>query len=70
MSLFSKQEYVCCMCSTKTERTVNEGAFFKEGVCGMRCLKEKQWRETLSIMNSPYKPDPREFDERGYEVKK
>lgn len=58
MSLFSKQAYTCCMCERKTERTCIDGAYWEKGVCGRACLAEKQWRQTLSILNKPYRPDP------------
>ena len=66
MSLFSKQAYSCMICRSGCERTCNDGSFFKEGVCGMRCLMEKRWRETLSILGNQYRPDPRDYDEQGY----
>jgi hypothetical protein len=64
MSLFSKQEFICCMCGQKTERTCD--GLFTDGVCSMRCHYEKEWRRVLSIMGKAYHPDPRQYTDDGY----
>jgi hypothetical protein len=38
-------------------------------VCSMRCVNEMEWLQTLSIIRADYYPDPRKYDEDGYEIK-
>lgn len=57
MAGFSKQELFCSICGTKYLADVSavwQG--FKFAVCGEVCFNEKKYRETLSILNLPYKP--------------
>ncbi len=56
------------MCGRLTERTCNDGNYWIKGICSMRCYFEKEWRGVLSVMNKPYRPDPRDYDDRGYPV--
>jgi len=52
--MFSKQELSCCICRRKIEIVCGTG-FWSKGVCSMECMDEKNWRETLSILNHSYK---------------
>lgn len=54
MSFYSKQSWFCNCCGEEqfSELPLIIGA--KEKVCSMNCLKEFQWRETLSIMGKDY----------------
>lgn len=65
----SKQKIFCNACG-KEENKILPGIGRTYKVCSMRCLNEMQWRDTLSLLNKEYYPDPREFDKDGYEVKK
>jgi hypothetical protein len=46
------------MCGKEVERTCNDGAYWYQGVCGMACIVEKEWRTALSILNKPYRSNP------------
>lgn len=39
-------------------------------VCSIECVKEMQWRETLSIMNKPYEKPVRISVEESINAKK
>jgi len=36
---------------------------FNGRFCSIECLREFKWRETLSIMEKDYYPDPRVFED-------
>lgn len=65
---YSEQQIFCNACG-KEEHRVLPGIGRTYKVCSMRCLQEMQWRDTLSLMGKEYYPDPRQFDEDGYEIK-
>jgi hypothetical protein len=67
MSLYSEQQIFCNACGKEMHRILpGMGKTYK--VCTVECLREMQWREVLSIMGKPYRPDPRKFDEYGREI--
>lgn len=68
MALYSKQKIFCNACG-KEEHRVLPGMGREYKCCSMRCLNEMYWRGVLSIMNKEYYPDPRKYDENGYEIK-
>ncbi len=53
MSLFSKQKLICCICG-KPFSTTADKIFWNHGSCSNKCLKEKNWREVLSILGKEY----------------
>jgi hypothetical protein len=73
MSRFSKQQFYCNCCGKEMfvdccgmlggSRTMNWR------ICSTKCMHEIGWRETLSILNKEYYPDPRKYDADGYEIK-
>lgn len=68
MSLFSKQQIFCNACGKEQHRELpGIGKDYK--TCSVRCLWEMQWRAVLSLMNKEYRPDPRKYDDAGYEIK-
>ena len=67
-TMFSVQELYCCICRIIYQTTCNSGTKWSNGVCSMRCHNEKEWRYTLSVMNKPYREDPRQYDVNGYPI--
>ena len=69
MSRFSKQQYFCNICGKEMFVNCCEmlggGRTVNWRVCSIKCIREAQWRETLSIMGKEYYPDPRQYDENG-----
>jgi hypothetical protein len=64
MPLFSKQVIYCNACGVRMVRELpGMGREYK--VCTIECWREMQWRETLSIMNKEYYPDPRKDEHNG-----
>ncbi len=59
MPLFSKQKIFCNACGKECFSVPHAmmGRDFK--VCSIGCIREMQWRDTLSIMGTEYYPDPR-----------
>ena len=59
MGIYSKQVIYCNACGKKMEEEIPKvigGCFSGFKVCTLECMREIQWRETLSIMNRPYHP--------------
>lgn len=56
--IYSKQKVFCNCCGKQLEIEFISliGRNFK--CCSMECLKEMNWRETLSILGRPYEIDP------------
>ncbi len=70
MTGVSPQAFYCTMCGRETERTCMDGRFWERGVCSMRCFYEKDWRGVLSLLGKPYRPDERQYDDKGYPIPK
>jgi hypothetical protein len=49
----------CCICGTEMDFHRAYGRVAT--CCGKQCHDEFEWRRTLSIMDKPYRPDPRRF---------
>lgn len=58
---YSNQQFFCRTCGI--EMFCPTGANYGAEVCSSKCWNELKWRETLSIMNKEYYPDPRELCE-------
>lgn len=60
MSLFSPQKWYCNACGkemfTPPCNALTGGFRLGYKVCSMECCKEMQWRDTLSVMGKPYRP--------------
>jgi hypothetical protein len=41
------------------------GQFLGYKVCSVGCVREIRWRDTLSILNKEYYPDPNIYDDCG-----
>ncbi len=56
--MYSPQKIYCNACGAEMNKAFPYvyGQHFK--VCSQKCMREIRWRETLSIMGEPYKPDP------------
>ena len=56
--IYSKQKIFCNACGIEilSEFPKIIGRQFK--VCSMKCLKEIEWRNTLSIINQEYHEEP------------
>lgn len=68
--LFTPMALKCCICGVDYEATVRDTWHrFDAGVCGQACYYEKEWRQTLSTLGNPYRPDPRQYDAQGYPVR-
>lgn len=60
MSIFSKMKAFCRACGTEMLTDFQE---WGGQVCSRDCWQELQWRQHLSILGKPYKPDPRRCQE-------
>ena len=56
--IFSDQLWYCNACG-KEQHSPPARAPGRYRCCSMKCVREMEWRDTLSILNQPYKPDPR-----------
>ena len=56
MSVFSKQKYFCNACGVEFEEEFSKIIGRDWKVCSRDCLLEMQWRQYLSQMGKPYKP--------------
>lgn len=67
--LFSKQKFFCNCCGKEcfcTESGMLGGTrTMPWRICSTECMREIRWRETLSIMNKEYYPDPNIYDAGG-----
>jgi len=54
--MFSKQRIFCNACGKEFSEIFSRviGRQFK--VCSMECMDEIEWRDALSIMGEPYRP--------------
>lgn len=71
--LYSKQKFFCNCCGKELFVTCCDllgGKYLGYKVCSMECVREIQWRDTLSIMNKEYYPDPNIYDECGKRIGK
>lgn len=57
--IYSKQKFYCNACGKECfiEATAMLGRHWR--VCSIECIREAQWRETLSIMGVEYYPNPK-----------
>ena len=53
MSIFGVMEIFCCICKTPIDGMKSYGS--SKRVCSKECADELNWRETLAIMNKPYR---------------
>jgi hypothetical protein len=68
--MFSKQNLICCICGGELRCDIGDSWHaFEKAVCGSKCFYEKEWRGYLSLMNKPYRPDSRKYDEHGYPIR-
>lgn len=58
MAIYSPQRWFCNACGSSDESPLPNVMGRKWRVCSRECLREMNWRETLSIMNKPYHPQP------------
>lgn len=60
MSFYSQQKWFCNCCGREMH-SPPPGAFGRRyRCCSADCVKEMNWRETLSILGKPYEPQPQE----------
>lgn len=65
---YSKQKFFCNCCGKELFCACTDlmgGSFLGWKVCSIECVREIRWRDTLSIMNKEYYPDPCIYDECG-----
>lgn len=51
--------FFCNTCGMRADISTMYGREFK--VCSRECLREAQWRTTLSVLREPYRPDPEPY---------
>jgi hypothetical protein len=56
MQLYSKQLAYCNACGLRMEVALPNVMGRAWRCCSIDCVREMQWRETLSIMGKPYMP--------------
>ena len=54
--LFSKQTVYCNICGAKMFVAIAKSGNFDGRFCSIECLREFEWRKTLSIMGEEYHP--------------
>ena len=62
--LFSKQKIFCNACGQEMYEVLSRVIGRHYRVCSMKCMREMEWRDTLSIMGEEYKPRPQTADEK------
>ena len=60
--LYSQQKCYCNACGFVMHIQLPNVIGNKWRVCSLTCLREMEWRETLSIMGSEYYPDPSPYE--------
>lgn len=66
--IYSKQKIFCNCCGLEMFEEIPRvmgGQYFGFKICSKKCAKEMRWRETLSIMNKEYYPDPSPYKENA-----
>lgn len=59
---YSEQRWYCNACGSRQDSPTPSAMGRHWKVCSMECVREMNWRETLSIMNKPYYPQPTKPD--------
>jgi hypothetical protein len=62
---FSKQIVYCNVCGTKMSTEIAQLGKFDGRFCSMDCLREFEWRRTLSLMGKEYYPKPNKENNNG-----
>lgn len=65
---YSKQKFFCNCCGKEMFvpcMGMMGSKFLGWKVCSTECVREIRWKETLSIMNKEYYPDPNIYDDCG-----
>ena len=61
--IYSKQKIFCNCCGREMFTELPNVFGIKFRVCSKSCIREMQWRDTLSVMGKEYYPDPNPFKE-------
>jgi len=59
VSLYSPQVAYCNACGWRMNKPLPDVMGRTWRCCSLECVREMQWRETLSIMGKQYEPDPK-----------